>query len=74
MRHSYQMKGTLLDTPQWWQNFVNSFDEDELDKGNVLRDWLYAHYNATLRCVNDELYILQFDNDEGHLMFMMKWR
>lgn len=74
MRHSYQMKFQLMDSPYWWQNFVNSFDEDEIAYSNILHTTLKSQYNATLHRVNDSLFILQFDNDEDHMMFMMQWK
>ncbi len=74
MIHSYMLKGSLQDTPQWWQHFVNSFNQNDLESSSILHTTLKTQYSGNLRMVITGMYILTFLTDEGHLMFMMKWR
>ncbi len=74
MIHSYMLKGTLQDSPYWWQNFVNSFSQNDLECSSILHTTLKTQYSANLRIVDTGMYILKFLTDEGHMMFMMKWQ
>ena len=79
---SYQMKGTLFDAPEWWQRFVRELDDeypDIDDISDILREKLKDEYCATLsrseilRRGSQSFYILRFDNEACHLMFMMRY-
>lgn len=73
---SYQMKGTLMDAPVWWQRFVHELDDENpncKDISVILRRRLKDEYCATLERTRINLYILRFENDESHLMFMLRY-
>ncbi len=73
---SYQLNGTLMDAPEWWQRFVHELDDENpkcKDISVILHRRLKDEYCATLRRVRTNGYVLQFKNSEYHLMFMMRY-
>lgn len=80
---SYQLKGSLGDAPIWWQQFVDDLIDmyPEIDDISViLHSVLQDEYSATLSNPSDILgysspsvYILRFENEESHMMFILKY-
>lgn len=73
---SYQLIGTLMDAPEWWQRFVHELDDENptsKDISVILHRRLKDEYCATLERTRVNRYILRFENEACHLMFMMRY-